>query len=284
MPQVLKIHKAISSPVGDLVTYRALPTQSVDYIDPFLFLNHHGPQVYKPDNHGLPFGPHPHRGMETVTFIFDGDISHKDSSGHESVIDAGGVQWMRAGRGLIHAEVSSSQFIREGGPLEILQLWINLPARLKMADPFYIGKQKNEIPAVTLDEGKVEVAVIFGEFEGQQPAFQSEIPLQFNTITFKPGGKLTVRVPQDHNIFFYVIRAEAEANGTKVQALQLAEFDHNDEELNISSATDSIILFGHARPYNEPVVAQGPFVMNTQEEIAEAYRDYRMGKFGTWNF
>lgn len=284
MPQVLKTHNAVSSPISDLVTYRALPTQSIDYIDPFLFLNHHGPQVYKPHNQGLPFGPHPHRGMETVTFIIDGDISHKDSSGHESVINAGGVQWMRAGRGLIHAEVSSSKFINEGGPLEILQLWINLPARLKMADPFYTGKQKEEIPTVSLDEGKVEVAVVFGEFEGKQPAFQSEIPLYFNTITFKPGGQLTVSVPQDHNIFFYVVRGGVEVNGAKVQALQLAEFNHDGEALNISSETGSIVLFGHALPYNEPVVSQGPFVMNTQEEIMQAYQDYRQGKFGKWDF
>src|SRR5688572_47812 len=119
MRSVKEIHKAIHAPIGDLITHRALPTRSIEMIDPFLFLNHHGPQTYDPHNRGLPFGPHPHRGMETVTFILDGDIMHKDSRGHESVIEAGGVQWMTAGRGLIHAEVSSEKFKREGGYVEI---------------------------------------------------------------------------------------------------------------------------------------------------------------------
>ena len=108
-------------------------------VDPFIFLNHHGPQNYGPDNSGLPFGPHPHRGMETVTIIIEGDIAHKDSAGNNSVIESGGVQWMTAGKGLIHEEVSSDEFKEKGGPLEILQLWVNLPARLKMTEPKYKG-------------------------------------------------------------------------------------------------------------------------------------------------
>ncbi|OKS87724.1 pirin family protein [Mucilaginibacter polytrichastri] len=284
MPQIVNIYPAVSAPIADLVTYRALPTQHVNYIDPFLFLNHHGPQVYKSHNRGLPFGPHPHRGMETVTFIIDGDISHKDSSGHESVITAGGVQWMRAGSGLIHAEISSAEFKEQGGPLEILQLWVNLPARLKMSDPFYVEKQKTEIPSIILNEGKVEVDLIFGEWEGLQPAFESDLGIQINTIKFKAGGKLTFSIPEGHNVFFYVICGELDANNKLVKALNLAEFDQQGGELTISSATESILLFGHAMPYNEPVVSQGPFVMNTEAEIKQAYQDYQQGKFGSWDF
>ena len=118
MRTINRIYKPVYDPIDDLVTYRAIPTPSVSYIDPFLFLNPHGPQVYPPHNNGLPFGPHPHRGMETVTFIIDGDIAHYDSSGKQSIIRAGGVQWMTAGRGLIHAEVSSDEFKRLGGPLK----------------------------------------------------------------------------------------------------------------------------------------------------------------------
>src|SRR6187549_2924351 len=127
MRSIKKIHKAVYEPIADLVTYRAIPTASIDYIDPFLFLNHHGPQVYPPGNRGLPFGPHPHRGFETVTFIVEGSLMHRDTGGHESVIRSGGVQWMTAGRGLEHAELSPEDFLRNGGPLEILQLWVNLP-------------------------------------------------------------------------------------------------------------------------------------------------------------
>src|SRR5215208_3228396 len=124
-------HPAIRDDIADLSTIRPLPGPYVEQIDPFLFLNHHGPQTYQPGNRGLPFGPHPHRGFETVTFIVEGSLLHRDTGGHESVIRAGGVQWMTAGRGLEHAELSPEEFFRDGGPLEILQLWVNLPARVK---------------------------------------------------------------------------------------------------------------------------------------------------------
>lgn len=283
MRTVKKLHKAEYSPIADLITYRAIPTRSIDYLDPFLFLNHHGPQVYPPHNNGLPFGPHPHRGMETVTFILEGDISHKDSSGHESVINAGGVQWMTAGSGLIHAEVSSDEFMEKGGPLEILQLWINLPARLKMTTPFYKGLQQDQIPSVVLDEGKVTVNLISGEWDGAEAAFESQIGVQLNTVYFKPGGKLSIPVAEQNNIFFYVIRGTLKVNGWKVESLTLAQFNHYGPELVIESDVESILLFGQAQPLNEPKVAQGPFVMNTQEEIKQAYQDYQQGKFGTWN-
>ncbi|MDT3402433.1 pirin family protein [Mucilaginibacter terrae] len=283
MRSVKKIHQAVYAPIANLVTYRALPTQSVEYIDPFLFLNHHGPQVYPAHNSGLPFGPHPHRGMETVTFIIEGDIAHKDSSGHESVIKAGGIQWMRAGRGLIHAEVSSNEFKQEGGPLEILQLWVNLPAKLKMAEPFYIGKQKDEIPVLQLNECTVTANLISGQWKDVQGAFESETGIFLSTIHFKPGAELDVQIPEAHSIFFYVITGEVVVNGTAVRALHLAEFDHNGDTLTIQAKPDSMLLLGHAMPFNEPVVSHGPFVMNTQQEIKQAYDDYNAGKFGYWD-
>lgn len=283
MRTIKKIHPAQDAPMGDLVTYRALPTRSIDYIDPFLFLNHHGPQVYPPNNQGLPFGPHPHRGMETVTFILAGDIAHKDSSsGQESVIRAGGVQWMTAGSGLIHAEVSSQAFKEKGGPLEILQLWLNLPAARKMTQPFYQGWQQADIPQRTLDNGKVTAELISGDWDGHEAAFTSESNIHLRIIRFAAGGTLTLNVPQSHNIFFYVIRGKLQTSSQKVTALHLAEFDHDDEVLTVTALEDSILLFGHAQPFAEPVVAQGPFVMNTQEEIRQAYQDYQQGKFGTW--
>lgn len=282
MRTVKKINEAVYAPIANLVTYRALPTASVEYIDPFLFLNHHGPQVYPPHNSGLPFGPHPHRGMETVTFILSGDIAHKDSSGHESVIKAGGVQWMRAGRGLIHAEISSDEFKQEGGDLEILQLWVNLPARLKMAEPFYIGKQQEEIPVLQLNEGKVTAQLISGKWKDVAGAFESSTGVFLSTLYLKPGAALQISIPEAHNIFFYVISGELTVNDTPVRALHLAEFNHDGDTLSISTKVDSVLLLGHALPFDEPVVSQGPFVMNTQQEIAQAYQDYRMGKFGSW--
>lgn len=282
MRTIKQLHRAESSPIGDLVTYRAIPTRSIDYLDPFLFLNHHGPQVYPPRNQGLPFGPHPHRGMETVTFIVEGDIAHKDSSGHNSVMTAGGVQWMTAGRGLIHAETSSDAFKQTGGPLEILQLWLNLPARLKLTDPFYRGLQHQDIPALTLDEGRVTVDLVSGNWDGHTGAFDSQTGVQINTIRFRPGSRLTVPTPADHTVFFYVIQGELTVGATPVKARQLAEFNADGDAIEVASAGDSLLLFGLAKPFNEPMVAQGPFVMNTEAEIQQAYADFRQGKFGSW--
>ena len=281
MRSIKKIHKASYRPIADLITYSPLPSSELRQVDPFLFLNHHGPQVYPANNRGLPFGPHPHRGMETVTFILDGDIMHQDSGGHESVIGAGGVQWMTAGRGLIHSEVSSSQFMKEGGSLEILQLWLNLPSALKMSAPQYKGFQADEIPVIKISE-QVTLNAISGEWEGTAGAFHTETDVHLSTVHFRANGEFNISIPEKRNIFFYIIRGELDVNGSLVEALNLVEFNNDGSELIVRALQDSILLLGHALPINEPLVAQGPFVMNTQEEIVDAYNDYRAGKFGEW--
>ena len=281
MRTIKQQHRAVSAPIADLVTFRALPTESVEHIDPFLFLNHHGPQVYRPHNNGLPFGPHPHRGFETVTFILEGDILHKDSSGHESVIEAGGIQWMTAGSGLIHAEVSSDNFKKTGGPLEILQLWVNLPAKDKMTAPRYIGLQKDEIPTVTL-AGGVVLHAVSGEWAGTAGAVQPLADVQLAWLAFPAGASVTLPIAAARSIFCYVVRGALRVNGADTQARQLVEFNHDGDELTVEAGTDAVLLLGHARPFNEPIVSYGPFVMNTEAEIEQAYRDYQGGAFGTW--
>ncbi len=283
MRTVKTIHKAEYRPIADLVTYSPMPTARLQQIDPFIFLNHHGFQTYPAGNQGLPFGPHPHRGMETVTFILEGDIMHKDSSGHESVIGPGGVQYMTAGRGLIHAEVSSDAFKRNGGNLEILQLWLNLPAAKKMIDPQYVGLQKEEIPTLDLDGGKVKVQQLFGEWNGVSGGFEGTCPLTMSTIYLEKGGKFEKEIPAGENIFFYLVRGTLNVNGTEVNLRHLVEFGNSGEKIEVEALEDSILILGHALPFHEPIVAQGPFVMNTQQQIQEAYRDYQAGKFGSWN-
>jgi redox-sensitive bicupin YhaK (pirin superfamily) len=282
MRTVIQKHRAVNALIADLVTYRAIPTQSVEYIDPFLFLNHHGPQVYRPKNNGLPFGPHPHRGFETVTFILEGDILHKDSSGHESVIQAGGIQWMTAGSGLIHAEVSSNEFKKTGGPLEILQLWVNLPAKFKMTEPRYIGLQQNEIPMAALADG-VTVHAVSGDWSGTAGAVKPLADVALAWIDFVEGATVTLPIAASRSIFFYVVRGSVRVNGTEAFARELIEFDYDGDELAIEALTNSLLLVGHAQPFGEPVVSAGPFVMNTEGEIRQAYADYQQGKFGTWN-
>lgn len=265
--------RAVSDDIGDLRTQRPLPNQWIDQIDPFLFLNHHGPQVYPPDNRGLPFGPHPHRGFETVTFIVEGSLAHKDTGGHESVIHAGGVQWMTAGRGLEHAELSPEEFLRDGGPLEILQLWVNLPSRLKMVEPRYVGLQRDAIPSFAV--GGASVHLISGSWGGHQGPVDSLTGVFMTTLELPRGSRLTLDAPQDRNVFFYIVRGQLNVGS----AMHLIEFAGDGDAIDVEAQTDAFVLYGHAKPYGEPVVAHGPFVMNTREEILQAFRDYQMGRF-----
>ena len=282
MRTIKKLDPAVRDDIADLVTHRALPTHHVNYVDPFLFLNHHGPQTYKQNNHGLPFGPHPHRGFETVTFILTGDLAHKDSAGHESVINEGGVQWMTAGSGLIHSEVSSDAFLKKGGPLEILQLWVNLPAKHKMTAPKYVGLQTDKIPHVTVNDGKVVIDLISGTWsqDGKQitGAFHPIVDITLMTLRFQANAELKLQAPKAHNVFFYVVRGEVEVNGKKAKSFELVEFANDSDVIQVKTAADALVLYGHALPFNEPVVSQGPFVMNTREEILKAIQDYQSGK------
>lgn len=280
MRTIKAVHKAEYRPIADLETFSPMPTASVQMIDPFIFLNHHGPQTYPAGNRGLPFGPHPHRGMETVTFILKGDIAHKDSGGNKSVIHSGGVQWMTAGSGLIHAEVSSDEFKQKGGELEILQLWVNLPAKLKMTEPSYQGLQEKDIPEHTSE--KVKAKVVSGEFMATAGAFETKTPINLATVYFEKEANLNLEIPEDHNIFFYVISGELKVNGTQAMKLHLVEFENDNTQLQIEAIEESILLFGHAKPFEEPVIARGPFVMNTMQEIDEAYADFQAGKLGSW--
>jgi redox-sensitive bicupin YhaK (pirin superfamily) len=274
MRTIRKQYPALRDDIGELHTWRSLPNDEIQQIDPFLFLNHHGPQVYPPRNHGLPFGPHPHRGFETVTFIVEGSLTHRDTGGHESVIETGGVQWMTAGRGLEHEEVSPPEFLERGGPLEILQLWINLPARLKFTEPRYVGLQKDEI--ASFENGGVTVNLISGDWSGHRGPIESLTDVHMMTVALTAGSRIVLPTPRGRNVFFYIVRGKL----TVGDAFHLVDWNDDGDEIEIEAIDDAFILFGHAKPYGEPVVAHGPFVMNTREEIVQAIRDYQMGKFG----
>ncbi|ESQ93443.1 pirin family protein [Asticcacaulis benevestitus] len=274
---VLDLHPATRDDIADLVTRRPVPSRRLNNIGAFLFLNHHGPQTYAPGNRGLPFGPHPHRGFETVTFILEGDLAHRDSGGHESVIHAGGVQWMTAGSGLVHEEVSPEAFKRAGGPMEILQLWVNLPSHLKMTAPRYTGVQISQIP--TIEAEGVTLNLISGEWRDLKGAITSLTGVFMTTLDMKTGGRIVFDGLTGRDVFCYVVRGDVAVNGTDVSHFNLVEFGEGDL-VDIEAVKDSVLLFGHAAPINEPIVAHGPFVMNTVQEIHQAYADYQAGKFG----
>ena len=279
--RVKRLHPSYRDDIGDLVTRRAIPGPRLDHLDPFLFLNHHGPQVYPPGNRGLPFGPHPHRGFETVTFILEGELSHLDSGGHESVIHTGGIQWMTAGSGLVHAELSPESFKRRGGPLEILQLWINLPARLKMTAPAYRGVEAADLPKVALPGGAGRLTLVSDRWGDRAGPIEPIADIRLMLVELAAGGRVDVPVDRGRTIFLYIVRGKAEIAGTEAEKWSLAELDQEGDGVSLSSADGALILFGHAAPFGEPIVSHGPFVMNSREEIVQAIRDYQAGRFGT---
>ncbi len=285
MRTINAIYRAGYTDYDGLDTYAVMPSRNlpIETLEPFIFLNHHGRQVYPANNRGLPFGPHPHKGFETVTFIIEGDLVHKDSTGYTSQIKAGGIQWMTAGKGIIHSEVSSAEFREHGGPLEILQLWVNLPARLKNSEPAYVGLQKPQVPEVALDNGKVVVDLVSGSWGDVKAAIQSLSDVHTATIRMAAGGTVTLHAPAGNTILFYIIKGKVSVNGSEADIHDIAEFNRDRTDITVTALEDSMILYGHAAPNNEPIAAHGPFVMNTAEEIRQAFVDYQQGKLGIWH-
>ena len=277
--RIVRQHPAHRDDIGDLVTRRPVPGPDVEQLDPFLFLNHHGPQTYPANNHGLPFGPHPHRGFETVTFILSGELSHLDSGGHESIITAGGIQWMTAGSGLVHAELSPASFKRQGGHLEILQLWVNLPGRLKMVPPAYVGLQGDQIPVIEHDG--VSVSLVSGEFSGHKGPVESLTGVSLMTVKLQAGATVVLPTPPGHSVFFYPVEGDLGIDGEAVKARHLIELGEGADSISVHATSSAVLLYGHAAPLGEPVVSHGPFVMNTREEIVQAIHDYQKGLFGS---
>ena len=188
---------------------------------------------------------------------------------------------MTAGSGLIHAEISSEAFKEQGGPLEILQLWVNLPAKYKMTTPHYTGLQKKQIPVVSWDGGKVTAHLVSGAWDGVQGGVTPLTDIHLASIDFKDGGTMQMDIAADKNIFLYVVKGAIEVNGQKAVVHRLVEFNNEGSSVTIKAEPEAIILFGYATPFNEPFMAYGPFVMNTEQEIIQAYEDYRKGKFGS---
>ena len=277
--RVIAQHPARRDDIGDLVTWRPLPGPQLEQLDPFLFLNHHGPQVYPANNRGLPFGPHHHRGFETVTFILDGSLAHADSADHQSVIHAGGVQWMTASSGIVHAEVSPPDFLRDGGPLEILQLWINLPARLKMSEPRYVGLQQESIPIIALPGGG-KLNLIAGEWQGSIGPIETLTGVFMSTLRLPSGTHQRLPVAPGRQVLLYVVDGDVTVGGEPAKPHHLIEVDRDGDGVKLEVSSDARLLFGHGDVIDEPVVSHGPFVMNTREEIVQAVEDYQNGRFG----
>ena len=270
---------------GGFLVRRPFPKASFSDFDPFLLLDEMGPIEIAPgEAKGAP--DHPHRGFETVTYILSGDMQHKDSRGHAGRLRAGDVQWMTAGAGVIHSEMPSSEFARNGGRMHGFQLWVNLPKRDKMMNPRYQEVPSSQIPKATSADGLVMVSVIAGEALGEKAVIETRTPIIYLHYRIKPGGAATQQVPSAYNAFAYVIEGEGlfGADDERTGDGQMVLFAQDGDEVRIANPSDAKttleVLLIAGVPLNEPVARYGPFVMNTQAEIRQAFEDYQQGRMG----
>jgi redox-sensitive bicupin YhaK (pirin superfamily) len=278
--RVITAHKQREG--GGFIVRRPFPTAGFDMADPFLMLDELGPVDYAPGEAvGAP--DHPHRGFETVTYVLEGEGEHEDSAGHRGVIGPGDVQWMTAGRGVIHAEMPSRKLRENGGRMHGFQLWVNLPARDKMMDPRYQEIPGTRIPEAATPDGKAHVRVIAGEALGAQAVIETRTPIAYHDWTLEPGAEVTVPLPPTFAAYAYVFGGAVEVGGRSVKEGQLAVLGEGSGvrlAVGPSAEEPARLLLLAGAPLREPVVAYGPFVMNTEQQIVEAIRDFQTGRMG----
>lgn len=272
-----------------MVVRRPFPKSTFSDFDPFLLLDELGPVNIKPgQGKGAP--DHPHRGFETVSYVLEGCLEHKDSQGHAGKLGPGDVQWMTAGAGVIHSEMPEREFARVGGRLHGLQLWVNLPRRDKMIQPRYQEIPAQQIPSAQTQDGLVKVKVIAGEALGVRAVIETQTPIMYLHFSLQPGAIAIQPVPKEYNAFTYVLEGEGLFGADEQHAGKgkMVLFTQDGEEVAIANSAEAKapldILLIAGIPLNEPVVRYGPFVMNTEAEIAQAVEDYRNGRMGTIDF
>ena len=264
------------------LVHRPFPTYALSDFDPFLLLDEMGPKELAPgEAKGAP--DHPHRGFETVTYMLEGRMQHKDSKGNAGKLTPGDVQWMTAGAGVVHSEMPEREFARSGGRLHGFQLWVNLPKRDKMITPRYQEIPAAKIPIATTEDGLVSVRVIAGESLGVKAVIETRTPIAYLHFTIQPGGRIVQNVDSTFNAFAYVIDGEGVFGSDEVAKRgQMVMFAQDGDKVTIRNAgseqLDVLLIAGV--PLNEPVARYGPFVMNTREEIYQAVEDYRNGMMG----
>ncbi|MBB5517346.1 pirin family protein [Amphiplicatus metriothermophilus] len=264
-------------PVRTLFSYDADPEK----LSPFLLFDYAGPHVFAPSMTPRGVGRHPHRGFETVTIVYDGEVAHRDSAGGGGVIGPGDVQWMTAAGGIIHEEFHSKGFTKSGGPFRMVQLWVNLPARDKMKPPAYQAIASAEIPVVEFDGGRARV--IAGEFRGTRGPARTFTPVNLWDVRLKRDGEARLDLPEGHNSMIAVLSGRATFDGAEYAGeAEVIRFEREGSEVLVRADADSMLLVLAGEPIDEPVAGYGPFVMNTPAEIRQAIDDYESGRFGAF--
>jgi len=283
-----KIEKIYSRPgrpgmVGDgFRVFNYFPNEELtkQRVSPFLLMDFNAEYDFGPSDHLRGVDVHPHKGFETVTIAYKGSVAHHDSTGNSGVINPGDVQWMTAGAGILHKEYHEKEFSKKGGPFEMIQLWVNLPAKNKLANPQYQAITADQMGKVTLADNNGVVNVIAGSFNEHKGPATTFTPVNMFDIRLNKGGKLTTNIPVNHNAVLLVVNGEIGVNGEKAAQHDFVLFKNEGEEISISADRDSVVLLLSGEPINEPIAQYGPFVMNTHRELQEAFQEFQSGKFG----
>jgi redox-sensitive bicupin YhaK (pirin superfamily) len=284
MKQIVDVHSAPKPhwvgdgfPVRSLFSYHSNAPQ----LSPFLLLDYAGPTRFEPAMQPRGVGQHPHRGFETVTIVYDGEVAHRDSTGSGGTIGPGDVQWMTAAAGILHEEFHSPGFARSGGMLEMVQLWVNLPAKDKMSAPRYQSLLAHDIPAIELPDGAGRLRVIAGEYEGRRGPAHTFTPIDVWDVRLKQGHDVSFSMPADRTLVLVVLRGDVLVNGARgAGEAQYMTFDRAAGDVSIAARSDAMLLVLAGEPIDEPVVAFGPFVMNSEQQIRQAISDFNSGRFG----
>ena len=255
-------------------------------LSPFLLLDYHAPYYYEPSPFIRGVGAHPHRGFETVTIVYDGNVEHHDNKGNHGVIGPGDVQWMTAASGILHKEYHEAEFSKNGGILHIIQLWVNLPKEKKMIEPKYQTLLKNEMGILKLDDNQGEISIISGKVNGVKGPAQTFTDINIYNVNLNDNGRVLLNEPSNFNTGILVLKGEVNINGDSIcKEGDFILFDNIEGIISVQSINkDALFIVLSGEPINEPVVSHGPFVMNTIEEIYQAYDDFENNKFGTENF
>lgn len=267
--------------VGDGFPVRSLFSYHHDSeaVSPFLLFDYAGPHQFDPTDRPRGVGQHPHRGFETVTIVYDGEVAHRDSAGNGGVIGPGDVQWMTAARGIIHEEFHSPNYSKIGGPFRMVQLWVNLPAKDKMSPPGYQAITSGDIPVVPLPGGTARI--IAGEFHGVRGPARTFTPVNLWDLRLDRAADLTLDLPEGHNAMIAVLAGNVLINGTQTaNEAEIVRLERDGSQVTIHADREAILLILTGEPIDEPVVGYGPFVMNSEAEIRQAALDFNSGRFG----